>query len=163
MVALRRLGFSLLLVALVLAVTVAKATNTTPTVLTAVTIDRTVTLSDGEILEPVPDGYVPKINSDEAVKIAESLADPTGADSVVPQLALYTDPGSQPVEGPDDSPVGQPLWLKIPAWMVSIEGIPCIESSGGGFFQGGKIACNHEMNVVVSADTGQEIEMFTYR
>jgi hypothetical protein len=114
---------------------------------------------DGSILlNPVPDGYVPRISRDKALEIAKGV-EPVSNDVSI-QLASITIPGVGPVDS-DGKPTGPDLYQEVPAWVVTIEGV-CIPFLGEGTPP--KDGCvGHEADVIIDAEAGSVIEDYSYR
>jgi hypothetical protein len=121
------------------------------------TISSDVTYPDmNVVLEPVPDGYHPKITSDEAVAIAEKRhPDFAQAKSISPVLALYTNNGVVDIKS-DVKLIDQ-----VPAWVVEIDGLCAVmmgDFTPEGQSPAEQVCLLQDRHVVVNADTGEMVE-----
>jgi hypothetical protein len=135
-----------------------------PVVTAPETIQETTTIPVvGDVLDPPPAGYQPTVTWQSAVAIAKAWEDASSATSIRPVLALFTNPNEVPVTNErQEAPAitGPPLVVKVPAWLVTIEGV-CIPFYGG---HAGAIECGgHQATVVINADSGDVIEEFSYQ
>lgn len=162
----------LLAATLGVAIAALSAANAGPTVMQPTTLVGTELLppdggSTALVLEP-PGDFAPGISADWAVSMAVSRFDVPDDATIVPELALFTDPNYRPVT-PDGDPTGPPIWEKVPVWVVTIHGLCFGQEGGGAVLTSAEDvapppACpNTEAIVFINALTGEYLMDFSYR
>jgi hypothetical protein len=129
---------------------------------TVVTERQIPTNSTSIVLDPVPAGYEPTIDSEQAVdlSLAASPVDATAADSVSPTLAIVTNTQSHDVK------TGELTLDHVPAWVVSLDGV-CVPVLGAGSIEGSDSSfsaddcAGSQVNVIIDAESGDFIEAFS--
>lgn len=105
-------------------------------------------LAGGNItLSPPPASYEPRIASDVAVAVASDMVGAVDSSVGEPALALFS-ASAVPVD-PDGTATGPPIFQKMPAWIVQVQG-PCLETMPG-------IGCLTNLSVAIDSETGKPL------
>ena len=142
------------------------------------TLTTPASLGGHVLYEPVPAGTTVDLSSDQALDAAKSMA-PGGysrATAIELQLVLFTDTDARsvvPASGGDGVVSEGPLlYSRVPAWIVSIEGIcvpyhgPVVGSDATPLPAGQVLrptCAGSELNLVIDANSGEVIQAFSYQ
>lgn len=128
------------------------------TVSAPVRLAATQTLTPGEILDPPGASYSPGVTASATAAAAQKEESFSPSVPLTPILALFTEPGSRPVDANGD-PTGPPKISSVPAWVI--QGQACVSGESGitlGASASSAPCTVENVAVVYNSDTGVFIE-----
>ncbi len=116
------------------------------------------------VLDPPSSDYQPVVDASAAVATAEQHEPTDQASRISPLLALFTNQAAVPVGADTDQPIGPPIWVRVPAWIVTVDGV-CIPVFGGFVHTDNPTSLSScagtQAHLVINATTGEFLEEFT--
>lgn len=98
---------------------------------------------------------VDKVKAIELAKVSVGSVYSTKASSITAELSRFTDKQNKKLPNSDVST------QDIPAWIVTFHNVAV--QTHGGFNQSNKLNITTDMNAVINANTGEEVEIFSYK
>ncbi|HET7091249.1 MAG TPA: hypothetical protein VFL17_21655 [Anaerolineae bacterium] len=102
----------------------------------------------------------PAITMDQAIQIAKDRLGPALAAQATQIEANHVLFSDDQYYSTDEQGQRRFFFQKVPAWVVTFRGVAFLATGGRGT---GEVAYNTEVHIAINAETGEYMELFTYR